>query len=71
MAAAGADYAPSYIGQFAYELARAYNQFYADVSILSEPDPDKTRLRVALSQLVAETIRKAMRLLGIDVPEKM
>ncbi|RIV18525.1 arginine--tRNA ligase [Fibrisoma montanum] len=71
IAEAGDDYAPSYIGQFAYELAKAYNQFYAEVSILSEPDPIKTQLRVTLSALVAGTIRKAMQLLGIDVPEKM
>ncbi|CCH55317.1 arginyl-tRNA synthetase [Fibrisoma limi BUZ 3] len=71
IAEAANDYAPSYLGQYAYELAKAYNQFYAEVSILSEPDPVKTQLRVTVSAMVAETIRKAMQLLGIDVPEKM
>ncbi|GAA4457802.1 arginine--tRNA ligase [Nibrella saemangeumensis] len=71
LAEAGADYAPSYLAQYAYELAKTYNQFYADVSILSEPDAQKTVTRVALSKVVAETIQKAMGLLCIDVPTKM
>ncbi|GAB3339994.1 arginine--tRNA ligase [Larkinella ripae] len=68
---AGTDYAPSYLGQYAFELAKAYNQFYGELSILSEPDADKLRFRVALSKAVAETIRKSMELLGIEVPTKM
>ena len=68
---AGDDLAPSYIAQYAYELAKAFNQFYDKLSILKETDADKLRNRIILSTLVAETIRKAMGLLGIDVPEKM
>ncbi|MFD1144301.1 arginine--tRNA ligase [Larkinella insperata] len=68
---AGTDYAPSYLGQYAFELAKAYNQFYGELSILSEPDADKLKFRVALSKAVAETIRKSMELLGIEVPTKM
>jgi arginyl-tRNA synthetase len=68
---AGTDYAPSYIAQYVYDLAKAYNRLFADVSILSEPDPVKTQLRLTLSKQVAETIQKGMSLLGIDVPEKM
>lgn len=71
LAEAGADYAPSYIAQYAYELAKTFNQFYAEVSILSEPNPDILLVRVALSDLVGQTIKKAMGLLGIEVPEKM
>ncbi|GAA4403593.1 arginine--tRNA ligase [Nibrella viscosa] len=71
LAEAGTDYAPSYLAQYAYELAKTYNQFYAEVSILSEPDDGKKLNRVALSTVVAETIRKAMGLLCIDVPTKM
>ncbi|HEY0111060.1 MAG TPA: arginine--tRNA ligase, partial [Fibrella sp.] len=68
---AGDNFAPSYLAQYVYDLAKAYNRLFADVSILSEPDPVKTALRLTLSTQVAETIRKGMGLLGIDVPEKM
>ncbi|MEZ0484188.1 arginine--tRNA ligase [Fibrella aquatica] len=68
---AGDNFAPSLLSQYVYDLAKAYNRLFAEVSILSEPDPVKTTLRLTLSTQVAETIRKAMGLLGIDVPEKM
>lgn len=68
---AGDDLAPSYVAQYAYELAKTFNQFYDKLSILKETDTDKLRNRIILSTAVAETIRKAMGLLGIDVPEKM
>ena len=68
---AGTDFAPSYIAQYAYELAKAYNQLFDRLSILKEPDADKQQTRLVLSKLVAETIQQAMGLLGIDVPEKM
>lgn len=71
IADAGADYAPSYIAQYAYELAKTFNQFYDKLSILKETDSVKLHSRLVLSKLVGETIRKAMGLLGIEVPEKM
>lgn len=69
--AAANEFAPSLISQYAFDLAKVYNQFYAEVSIFSDPDPEAVKLRVALSGAVAETIRKALGLLGIDVPERM
>lgn len=71
VAEAGQQYSPAYLAQFAYELAKAYNQFYADISILAEPDPDKTQVRLTISKAVGKTIRLAMGLLGIEVPDKM
>ncbi|MBO0933178.1 arginine--tRNA ligase [Fibrella aquatilis] len=71
LALAGRDYAPSYMAQYVYDLAKAYNRLFAEVSILSEPDAAKTQLRLNLSAAVGETIRKGMGLLGIEVPEKM
>ncbi|GAB3173887.1 arginine--tRNA ligase [Telluribacter humicola] len=68
---AGEEFAPSVISLYAFELAKVYNQFYAELSIFSDPDSQAVQLRVALSAAVAETIRHAMALLGIDVPEKM
>ncbi|MHA4738556.1 arginine--tRNA ligase [Dyadobacter sp. MSC1_007] len=69
--AAANEFAPSLISQYAFELAKVYNQFYAEVSIFSDPDPVAVRLRVALSGVVSETIRKSLGLMGIDVPERM
>ncbi|GAB3022510.1 arginine--tRNA ligase [Spirosoma pulveris] len=71
IAEAGAAYAPSYIAQYAYELAKTFNQFYDKLSILKETDTVKLNSRLVLSKLVGETIRKSMGLLGIEVPEKM
>lgn len=71
VAEAGADLAPSYIAQYAYELAKTFNQFYDKLSILKEADATKLHTRLILSKAVGETIQKAMGLLGIDVPQKM
>ena len=71
LAEAGTDYAPSYIAQYAYELAKTFNQFYDKLSILKETDSGKLATRLLLTKLVGETIRQTMGLLGIGVPEKM
>lgn len=68
---AGDEYAPSVIAQYAFELAKTFNQFYADASIMNETDTQKQVFRLALAKTVAETLKKAMGLLGIDVPERM
>jgi len=68
---AGEDMAPSYIGQYAYELARTFNQFYDRLSILKETDPVRLQNRLVLAKAVGRTIKLAMDLLGIGVPEKM
>lgn len=62
---------PSLITIYAYDLAKTYNQFYAEHSIFSDPDPDAVALRVALSASVSRTIAHAFALLGIEVPERM
>ncbi|WP_394335780.1 arginine--tRNA ligase [Adhaeribacter pallidiroseus] len=64
-------YAPSVVGQYAYELAKAYNRFYTEVSIFQETDPAALSFRVTLSKMVAQNIKRSMRLLGIEVPERM
>ncbi|GAB3807928.1 arginine--tRNA ligase [Spirosoma humi] len=68
---AGTAFAPSYIAQYVYELAKTFNQFYDKLSILQETDAVTLHARLILSKSVGETIRKAMGLLGIDVPERM
>ncbi|WP_428655068.1 arginine--tRNA ligase [Runella sp.] len=71
IADAGRNYSPALISQYAYELAKAYNTFYAEVSILQEPNADAQQARLLLSQAVADGIQKAMGLLGIEVPDRM
>lgn len=68
---AGADYNPSVIANYTYELVKEYNQFYHDFSILREENADIKQFRVALSANVGKIIRLAMALLGIEVPNRM
>ena len=71
VAAAGADFAPSIIGAYVYELAKQFNGYYHDHSILREERADVRQMRLQLAAQVARTIRSGMALLGIDVPERM
>ena len=68
---AAADYNPSAIANYAYDLVKEYNQFYHDYSILRESDEPLRVFRLALSSCVARVVRLAMGLLGIEVPERM
>ncbi|MEO6687251.1 MAG: arginine--tRNA ligase, partial [Dyadobacter sp.] len=69
--AAGNEFAPSVVSFYMYELAKVYNQFYAEVSIFADSDPVAVKFRIALSKVVSETIHKGLGLLGINVPERM
>ncbi|MDE6069794.1 MAG: arginine--tRNA ligase [Alistipes sp.] len=69
--AAGDNFAPSIIGAYVYELAKQFNGYYHDHSILKEENPDIRGLRLQLARQVARVIRLGMKLLGIDVPERM
>ncbi|NOX85813.1 MAG: arginine--tRNA ligase [Chlorobi bacterium] len=62
---------PALIANFAYELAKEYNQFYHDYPILKEPDLTKRNFRIGLSTFTGNTIKSAMGLLGIEVPDRM
>ncbi|MDX5482290.1 MAG: arginine--tRNA ligase [Hymenobacteraceae bacterium] len=68
---AGNLYAPSVIANYAYELAKAYNRFYPEISIFNETDEQARGFRIALSAMVARFVRESMALLGIEVPERM
>jgi arginyl-tRNA synthetase len=68
---AGREYSPAIIANYAYDLAKEYNQFYQGIPIFNESDLAKLKFRIAFSQVTASTIQKAMLLLGIHVPEKM
>lgn len=71
VAGAGQQLSPAMIASYAYDLAKEYNQFYHDCSILRETDVTKRSLRLALSEATARTIASAMGLLGIRVPDRM
>jgi arginyl-tRNA synthetase len=71
VADAGSELSPAAIASYAYELAKEYNQFYQDISILKEEDTAKQSFRLSLSVFTASVISSAMGLLGINVPEKM
>jgi arginyl-tRNA synthetase len=68
---AAKDYTPAVIANYAYDLAKQYNQFYQNIPIFNETDPAKLRFRIALSDSIAAAIKKSMNLLGILVPERM
>lgn len=64
-------YSPAVIANYAYELAKTYNQFYQTIPIFNEADQTKLKFRIAMSEVVAHVIKHAMSLLGIHVPERM
>ena len=68
---AGKTYSPALIANYAYDLVKEYNQFYLDYSILREENADVRAFRLSLSRTVGDTVRRAMWLLGIEVPERM
>ncbi len=65
------EYSPSVIANYVYELAKTFNQFYAEISIMNETELEKKVFRLSLIQKISETIRKAMALLGVEVPNRM
>ena len=71
IAQAGETHSPSLIAAFAYELAKSFNGYYHDHSILREECEATKRMRLRLAATVARTLRQTMSLLGIEVPERM
>ncbi|MHC9087226.1 arginine--tRNA ligase [Tenacibaculum sp. IMCC1] len=68
---AAGNYSPAVIANYTYDLVKEFNSFYQNVSILGEENQDKKVFRVQLSKKVADTIKSAFKLLGIQVPERM
>lgn len=69
--AAGDNFAPSLIGAYVYDLAKTFNGYYHDHSILREERAEVRAMRLRLAAQVARVIARGMKLLGIDVPERM
>ncbi len=68
---AGDSYSPALIANYAYELAKEYNQFYHDCPILREEDDKRRSMRLLLSYVAARTLKDATALLGMEMPRRM
>ncbi|HEY9003203.1 MAG TPA: arginine--tRNA ligase [Mucilaginibacter sp.] len=68
---AAATHSPAVIANYAYEVAKAFNKFYHEKSILQAEDETSKQFRLQLSSATAKVIKRSMKLLGIEVPERM
>lgn len=68
---AAKNYSPALVANYTYDLVKEFNSFYQNVSILGEENNDKKTFRVQLSKKVADVIKSAFSLLGIQVPNRM
>ncbi|MGV3510031.1 MAG: DALR anticodon-binding domain-containing protein, partial [Sphingobacteriaceae bacterium] len=71
LSAAAKEYSPAQIANYIYELAKLYNKFYHEEPILKLEDEELKNFRLSLSVTTGNIIKKGMKLLGIDVPERM
>lgn len=62
---------PAVIANYAYELAKEFNQYYHETPILREEDQDLLKARLVLIDTLSGVLRKAMGILGIELPERM
>ncbi|HNW89790.1 MAG TPA: arginine--tRNA ligase [Bacteroidales bacterium] len=62
---------PAQVANYVYELAKQYNQFYQRIPVLKEDNINLVNFRLALSGFTCIIIKNAMKLLGIDVPDRM
>ena len=68
---AAAEHDPSKLAIYIFNLAKTFNSFYSEHSITNAETDEKKQLRLQAAQLTASVIKKGMRLLGIEVPERM
>jgi arginyl-tRNA synthetase len=71
VSAAAEGYSPALIANYSYELAKEFNQFYHDFSILGESDESVRNFRLSLSRVTSEILYAGMWMLGIEMPERM
>ncbi len=71
IAEGGAAHSPAVVANYAYDLAKEFNQYYHDTPILREEDSDLLKYRLVLVDTVARVLRKAMSILGINLPDRM
>jgi arginyl-tRNA synthetase len=68
---AAAGHSPAIVANYVYEVAKSFNKFYHEKSILQADDEVTKQFRLRLSVAAAKVINKSMKLLGIEVPERM
>ncbi len=68
---AAAAHDPSEVANYLYHLARLFNKFYAELSVLNAENPTERAIRIRLASMTGRVIKKGMFLLGISVPERM
>ncbi|SKB42021.1 arginine--tRNA ligase [Daejeonella lutea] len=71
IAASASEYSPAQIANYVFELAKLFNKFYHEESILKAEDADVRNFRLDLASATASVINKGMGLLGISVPDRM
>ena len=71
LADAAANFSPAVMANYAYDLAKEFNQYYHDTQILREADAELRSNRLALIAAVADVLSASMNLLGIELPERM
>lgn len=71
IAEAAKNFAPSAVANYAYELAKQFNKFYNELSILNEEEPKKKNLRLILANQTRKTLQHSISLLGIKAPDRM
>ncbi len=68
---AASAYEPSIVANYIYEVTKSFSKYYDKVPIFKEGDELKRAFRLELSKQVAMVIRKSMKLIGVDVPDRM
>ena len=71
VAEAAAALSPALIANYAYELAKEFNQYYHDTPVLREEDPGLLKMRLVLISTLASVLRKATDILGFSLPDRM
>ncbi len=68
---AAADFDPSAVANYCYDLAKAFHRFFTDLSILKAESEEAKAFRLQLCGAVANVLKTGMELLGIEMPERM
>ncbi|HLP37332.1 arginine--tRNA ligase [Lacibacter sp.] len=68
---AGNEHDPSHLANYVYNIAKTFNSFYTEHSVMNAESPEKKQLRLLICELTANVIASGMQLLGIKVPERM
>ena len=71
LAQSAKELSPYLLANYLYSLVKSYNSFYQDYTIITEEEDALRNFRIQMSKLVAEIIEKGMRILGIEMPERM